>query len=78
MAKIDKSTYYKKIPKVDVLLEDKIIKKAIDCYGHNFVVDVIRWKCDELRSFIDSCNDCDQIEKTIKGLTKNVVELCEA
>lgn len=78
MAKIDKSTYYKKIPKVDVLLEDKNIKKAIDYYGHNFIVDVIRWKCDEIRCFIDSCNDADQIKKTINGLTKNVVELCEA
>lgn len=65
---MDKKQLYRRIPKVDVLLENEKIQSMIEIYNRDTVVDAIRTETDNLRAFIGKCEDEDAAIKQIEGL----------
>lgn len=69
---MDKKQLYRRIPKVDVLLEDETIQKMIAFYNRDTVIDAIRTETDLLRTFIGKCEDEDAAVKQIEGLMARI------
>lgn len=65
---INTNTNYRSIPKVDVLLEDSEIQALIAEYDRNTVVEVIRDKTGELRSFIQNSTEEALIPEKVSAL----------
>lgn len=62
---MDKNAFLRKIPKVDLLIEDEKIKDLIENNDRELVIDIIREKTDELRAFIvDSSLEAEIVQKT--------------
>ena len=53
---MNKNAFLRKIPKVDLLIEHEEIKELINNNDRELVVDIIREKTEELRSFILTCD----------------------
>ncbi len=70
---MDKNLFLRKIPKIDLLIENEEIRKLINNKDRELVVDVIREKTDELRDFILSSNSEDDIVQKIDNLINNIV-----
>ena len=49
---MNKNVYYRKIPKVDILLEDERIRQMIETYSKDTVMESIHIETDRLRTFI--------------------------
>lgn len=72
---MDKNAFLRKIPKVDLLIEEEEIKELINDSDRDLVVDIIREKTEELRSFIltsDSSISEDEISEKIDNLIDNI------
>lgn len=70
---MEKNLLYRSIPKVDVLLEEEMIKNAIDLYGRELVVDAIRAEVEGVRQFIGICTDEAQAKEKIAQLRESIV-----
>lgn len=70
---MDKNTFLRKIPKIDLLIEEGEIKNLIDNKDRELVVDVIREKTEELREFILSNNSETEIVEKIDNLVDDIV-----
>ena len=72
--------YFRRIPKVDILLKDEKIQSLCEEYGRGFVVECIRAELDDLRTLVSS-GDAEKIEKALEGfmdaLVKNIQEKSE-
>lgn len=69
---MNKNVYYRKIPKVDILLEDERIRQMIETYSKDTVMESIHIETDRLRTFIGTCEDEKEIEERIGGLTDEI------
>ena len=69
--------YFKKIPKVDIILEDDNIKSAIDKYSYDVVLDSIQNVTSALREFIKTSSSEDEINKKTNSLIDDVINLSE-
>ncbi len=74
---MNKEEYFKKIPKVDIILEDDNIKSAIDEYSYDVVLDSIQNVTSALRDFIKTSSNEDEINKKINSLIDDVINLSE-
>lgn len=74
---MNKEEYFKKIPKVDIILEDNKIKSAIDKYSYDVVLDSIQNVTSALREFIKTSSSEDEINKKINSLVDDVINLSE-
>ena len=54
---MNKNMLYRSIPKVDILLENKVIQALVTCYGRDTVMESIHDETDRLREFIGQCED---------------------
>ncbi len=70
---MDKKKWYRSIPKVDILLEQENVKKLVERYGRESVMEAIRGELDDLREYISSCQDEKSIEQRIH-LLGNYIE----
>ena len=52
---MNKNVLYRKIPKVDLLLEEEAIQGMIGHYSKETVMEAIHVETDKLRRFIGSC-----------------------
>lgn len=64
--------YFRKIPKVDVLLKEKEIQDLCEEYGRGFVVECIRNQLEELRDLVKTGKE-DDIEEALHTFLKTVV-----
>ena len=74
---MNKEEYFKKIPKVDIILEDNKIKSAIDKYSYDVVLDSIQNVTSALREFIKTSSNEDEIINKINSLVDDVINLSE-
>ncbi len=64
--------YFRKIPKVDILLKDEKIAELCEVYGRGLVVDCIRAELDEMRA-LASAGDIERLEICLADVP-NLVE----
>lgn len=69
---MDRNLLYRRIPKVDVLLEHEVIQKMIAHYGYESVRDVVRQELDRLREYVKTCTDEKQALEQIENLMVNI------
>ena len=74
---MNKEEYFKKIPKVDLILEDNKIKSAIDKYSYDVVLDSVQNVTSDLRDFIKTSSNEDEIINKINSLIDDVINLSE-
>ncbi len=70
---MEKKEWYRKIPKVDVLLEDSRIQEAILHSGRELVLECIRESIENLRRLINE--EAEETEKTIEVQLKNLSDI---
>ncbi|MCH1970812.1 hypothetical protein MCI89_00310 [Muricomes sp. OA1] len=49
---MNKNLLYRKIPKVDVLMENNVIKQMAELYGYDGVLEAVRMELDKLRAIL--------------------------
>lgn len=69
---MNKNLLFRRIPKVDVLLENDTIKKMIDYYSYDSVLEAIRLELEALRSFISSCEEEEKAQEQIDRLFERI------
>lgn len=69
--------YYKMIPKVDEILEDKMVREALETMPRSTIVDSIREKTDEIRNLVKAGEDSDRIKDKIRNLPLDVLEMAK-
>lgn len=69
---MNKNVLYRKIPKVDVLLEDEAVQEMIRHYSRETVMEAIRLETDKLRRFIGTCEDEIQAQSRIELLVSRI------
>ena len=69
---MNKNLLFRKIPKVDILMEDETVNKMIEEYNYDSVLEAVRTELDKLRGFITNCNDEDQAEEQIDKLLEHI------
>lgn len=74
---MNKEEYFKKISKVDIILEDNKIKSAIDKYSYDVVLDSIQNVTSALREFIKNSDDEVKINNQLNSLIDDVINLSE-
>ncbi|MFV0362284.1 MAG: L-seryl-tRNA(Sec) selenium transferase [Suipraeoptans sp.] len=76
---MDKNKIFRNIPKVDILLENDIVKNLITKYGRECVIYAIREETDILRNDISKMKEEDQALKQLDALVsrieKNVLDM---
>lgn len=65
---MEKNIWYRRIPKVDVLLESKEIAKLTQECGYDVVLEAVRKELDSLRAFISECQSENEAEERIETL----------
>lgn len=70
---MNKNEYYRQIPKMDEILEDKEIRLLCEEYGRGLVLEIARTKLDELRAFI-SDHEVWQIQQELDFLYSRLVD----
>ena len=65
---MDKNLLYRRIPKVDVLMENEVIKQMTEVYSYDGVLEAVRLELDRLRAYIASCEEEEEAQKQIDGL----------
>lgn len=65
---MNKNLLYRKIPKVDVLMENNVIKQMAELYGYDGVLEAVRMELDKLRAYIASCENEEEAERQMESL----------
>lgn len=71
---MNKNELFRKIPKVDILLEDKEIIDLIESCSREIVMEAIRKESTKLRDFIKENDDLNLCETALQQLTSNIVK----
>lgn len=74
---MEKNKYYRKIPKVDLILESEKIAEAVKTFGKEAVLQVIHEVQEEIRKQIGQCVAEEQIEGMISNLEEDVLKRIE-
>lgn len=69
---MNKNVLYRKIPKVDLLLEEEAIQGMIGHYSKETVMEAIHVETDKLRCFIGSCEDEEKAQEQIDLLIPHI------
>jgi L-seryl-tRNA(Ser) seleniumtransferase len=69
-----KKELYRKIPKVDFMIEKKEFKDYLEKIDQKIVVGIIRKYLDGLRSEISSSDDLKKLEKSIENIDKTILD----
>lgn len=79
---MDKKSWYRKIPKVDVLLETEEIQTAIEKWGKVPALDAIRRELEDIRNMIERRWEEGELLEALEHLPERIVErtrkLCSA
>ena len=75
---MDKNKLYRKIPKVDLLLEEEEIQELIGRYSRDTVLEAIHTEMDGLRRWIGQCEDEEKALERIEGLKGRIARTVEA
>ena len=72
---MNKNQLYRRIPKVDILLENEEIQDRIERYGRESVMEAIRVETDALRAYIAAAGDAEEAEaeKRAASLAESIV-----
>lgn len=68
--------YFRKIPKVDILLKEEKLQSLCEAYGRGFVVECIRTALDDLRAVVGAGN-AEESEKALDGFLETLVKRIE-
>lgn len=75
---MDKGIYFRRIPKVDILLEEAENSGLCERYDRSLIVESIRQVTDETRQFLSECEDEKAAEKWLERIGERVeVKLAE-
>ena len=74
---MEKNIWYRRIPKVDALLEDITIKALIAEFGRESVMEGIRTQLEDLRKYIATADDEDSIAEQIACLVESIEDFVE-
>ena len=69
---MNKNLLFRRIPKVDVLMENDVTKKMIESYSYDSVLEAVRTEQEKLRSYIASCEDEEKAIRQIDTLLERV------
>ena len=69
---MNKNLLFRRIPKVDVLMENDLIKEMIETYSYDSVLEAVRTEQEKLRGYIASCEDEKKAEEQIDTLLDRV------
>lgn len=75
---MNKNMLYRSIPKVDMLLQDETIRKMIEQYSREAVMDAVHMEMDRLREFISGCDEEEAAKKQIELLPAHIAGAVEA
>lgn len=75
---MDKGKFYRKIPKVDVLLGKDEISELLKSYGREAVTEAIRIETESLRTLIEESNDEGVIENALSSITSMIKKRVES
>ena len=75
---MNKNMLYRKIPKVDVLLEEEKIQQLIAKYSRETVMEAVHLEMDGLRAFIGQCEDEAEGMQRIEQLRERVEQRVSA
>ncbi|HCX62036.1 MAG TPA: L-seryl-tRNA(Sec) selenium transferase [Clostridiales bacterium] len=75
---MDKKTFYRSIPKVDLLMEYDEIKSLEEKCSREYILESVRKITEELRDFINNSECEEEINKKIKSLIPDIVEEVES
>lgn len=70
--KMNKNMLYRSIPKVDILLEDEIVKRLIEHYSRDTVMEAIHIEMDKLRKYIGECKEEEKAKAQIDLLISHI------
>ncbi|WP_312811381.1 L-seryl-tRNA(Sec) selenium transferase [Sedimentibacter sp.] len=71
---MDKKTFYRSIPKVDLLMEYDEIKSLEEKCSREYILESVRKVTEELRDFINNSECQEEINKKINSLIPDIVE----
>lgn len=69
---MNKNLLFRRIPKVDVLLENETIKNMIEHYSYDSVLESIRIEQERLREYIASCEDEESAVRQADSLIERI------
>ncbi|CUX16720.1 L-seryl-tRNA(Sec) selenium transferase [Clostridium sp. C105KSO13] len=69
---MNKNLLFRRIPKVDVLMEDESIKEMVEQYSYDSVLEAVRMEQDKLRVFIGTCEDEEEAKSRVDGLLERI------
>lgn len=69
---MDKNMLFRRIPKVDILMEDEVIQKMIEHYSYDSVLEAVRIEQGRLREYISACENEEEARRQIDGLLERV------
>lgn len=69
---MNKNSLYRRIPKVDILLEEESIQNMIASYSRDTVMEAIRIETDRLRRYIGTCEEEKDAEYEIDMLKSHI------
>ena len=75
---MNKNLLYRRIPKVDVLLEDEKIRELTEQYSYDTVLEAVREELDKLRALIGTCEDEAEGIREIEQLSVRIQEAVKA
>lgn len=74
---MEKNLFYRSIPKVDMMMETEEMKSLCESFGRDFVLEAVRLKTEELRDYINSSHDEENILNKIDSLSLDIVSHIE-
>jgi L-seryl-tRNA(Sec) selenium transferase len=69
---MDKNLLFRRIPKVDVLMEEDLIKEMIEHYSYDSVLEAVRMETDKLRAYIVNSDSEEAVQYKIDCLLGNI------
>ena len=70
---MEKNIWYRRIPKVDVLLESKEIARLIEECSYDVVLEAVRKELEALRTFIGECQSEEEANERVEALKERIV-----
>lgn len=75
---MNKNLLFRRIPKVDVLLEHETIKKMIELYSYDSVLEAVRTEQEKLREYIAACEDEESAVRQTDSLLERIEQMVAA